>query len=182
MQVSTSFVYILLTSQVHRKKGHSCQIVSDTLTCRRHITFHHLVGWGYIFDAISFTLQRFRMPTTNGARPTTSSRCYLTISRHEGPLLLLQTCSKHVSMITCTRFPQRKWWYLTLTRVSKFSCRTAKRPQPDHNRTEKDRTAVASCLASATDQLQVASSLEKSKNRSTTGCNRSFCNRLYVRM
>jgi hypothetical protein len=51
---------------------------------------------------------------------------------------------------------------LALTnRVSKSSCRTAKRPQPDRNRTEKDRTAVASCLASATDQLQVASSREK---------------------
>jgi hypothetical protein len=55
-------------------------------------------------------------------------------------------------------------------RVSKSSCRTTKRPQLDCNRTEKDRTAVASCLASATDQLQVVSFHEKLKNWSTTGC------------
>jgi hypothetical protein len=72
--------------------------------------------------------------------------------------------------------------YGELIRVSKSSCRTTKRLQPDRNQTEKDQTAVASCLASATDQLQVASFCEKSKNRSTTGCNRSFCKRLYVRM
>jgi hypothetical protein len=51
----------------------------------------------------------------------------------------------------------------TRNRVLKSSCRTAKRLQPDQNRTKKDQTAVTSCLASATDQLQVASFCKNQK-------------------